>query len=83
MPIAYVWNNVWGWGGEDAAYRLANAGFDVVLCNATHLYFDLSCEKDPRSRAIIGPASSASAPRLNSCRWTTGRMPGKTRWVSP
>ena len=46
-PTAYVWNNVWGWGQEDAAYRLANAGFDVVLCNATHLYFDLACEKDP------------------------------------
>jgi hexosaminidase len=38
---------VWGWGEEDAAYRLANAGFDVVLCNATNLYFDLACEKDP------------------------------------
>jgi hexosaminidase len=47
VPTAYVWNNVWGWGREDAAYRLANAGFDVVLCNATHLYFDLACEKDP------------------------------------
>ena len=47
VPVAYVWNNVWGWGREDAAYRLANAGFDVVLCNATHLYFDLACEKDP------------------------------------
>jgi hexosaminidase len=46
-PTAYVWNNVVGWGREDAAYRLANAGFDVVLCNATHLYFDLACEKDP------------------------------------
>jgi len=46
-PITYVWDNVWGWGREDAAYRLANAGFDVVLCNATHLYFDLACEKDP------------------------------------
>jgi hexosaminidase len=46
-PTAYVWNNVWGWGREDAAYRLANAGFEVVLCNATHLYFDLACEKDP------------------------------------
>src|SRR5262249_35290002 len=44
---AYVWNNVWGWGREDAAYRLANAGYDVVLCNATNLYFDLACEKDP------------------------------------
>jgi hexosaminidase len=47
VPTAYVWNNVWGWGREDAAYRLANAGFDVVLCNATHLYIDLACEKDP------------------------------------
>jgi hexosaminidase len=47
-PTAYVWNNVLGWGREDAAYRLANAGFDVVLCNATHLYFDLACEKDPQ-----------------------------------
>jgi hexosaminidase len=47
-PIAYVWNNVLGWGREDAAYRLANAGFDVVLCNATHLYFDLACEKHPQ-----------------------------------
>jgi hexosaminidase len=46
-PTAYVWNNVWGWGQEDGAYRLANAGFDVVLCNATNLYFDLACEKDP------------------------------------
>jgi hexosaminidase len=49
-PTAYVWNNVWGWGREDAAYRLANAGFDVVLCNATDLYFDLACEKDPLER---------------------------------
>ena len=44
---AYVWNNVAGWGREDAAYRLANAGFDVVLCSATHLYFDLATEKNP------------------------------------
>ncbi len=46
-PVAYVWNNVWGWGREFAAYRLANAGFDVVLANATNLYFDLASEKDP------------------------------------
>jgi hexosaminidase len=44
---AYVWNSVWGWGIEDAAYRLANAGYDVVLCNAPYLYFDLAYEKDP------------------------------------
>lgn len=43
----YVWNNVWGWGMEDMAYKLANAGYPVVLSNATNLYFDLSYDKSP------------------------------------
>ncbi len=43
----YVWNNVWGGGREDMAYRLANAGFRTVLCNVTNLYLDFACEKDP------------------------------------
>jgi hexosaminidase len=45
--VAYVWDSVWGWGQEDLAYRLANSGYDVVLCNATHLYLDLAYNKDP------------------------------------
>lgn len=45
MP--YVWNNVWGWGGETRAYELANTGYKVVLCNATNLYFDLAYDKNP------------------------------------
>ena len=43
---AYVWNNVWGWGQEDLAYRLANAGYKVVLAPVTNFYFDLACQKD-------------------------------------
>lgn len=43
----YVWNTVWGWGGEDVAYQLANAGYQVVLSNATNLYFDFAYDKDP------------------------------------
>ncbi len=46
--VAYTWNNVWGWGDEDNAYKLANAGYDVVLGNVTNLYFDLAYNKDPR-----------------------------------
>lgn len=46
--VPYVWNTVWGWGGEANAYRLANAGYKVVLSNATNLYFDLSYDKDPQ-----------------------------------
>ena len=45
--LTYVWNNVWGWGQEDIAYRLANLGYQVVLCNVTNLYLDLACDKDP------------------------------------
>jgi hexosaminidase len=44
---AYVWNNAWGSGQEDIAYRLANAGYSVVLSNVANLYFDLACAKDP------------------------------------
>ncbi|QLG86921.1 carbohydate-binding domain-containing protein [Chitinibacter bivalviorum] len=43
----YVWNNVWGWGQEDFAYQLANAGYKTVLSNVTNLYFDLAYNKDP------------------------------------
>jgi hexosaminidase len=43
----YVWNSVWGWGGEENAYRLANAGYPVVLSNASNLYLDLAYNKDP------------------------------------
>lgn len=44
---AYAWNSVWGWGGEQNAYKLANAGYPVVLSNVTNLYFDLSYSKHP------------------------------------
>ncbi len=50
--IPYVWNSVWGWGGEDLAYRLANQGFDVVLSNATNLYFGLAYTKHPKEPGL-------------------------------
>ncbi|MGA7303307.1 MAG: family 20 glycosylhydrolase [Rhodothermales bacterium] len=46
--IPYAWNSVWGWGGEERAYRLANAGYHVVMANAPNLYFDLAYEKHPK-----------------------------------
>jgi hexosaminidase len=45
--LPYVWNAVWGWGSEDLGYRLANAGYPVVLANASNLYFDLAQDNDP------------------------------------
>ncbi|SFD69023.1 family 20 glycosylhydrolase [Massilia yuzhufengensis] len=44
----YVWNTAWGSGQEDCAYRLANAGYQVVLSNAASLYFDLAYAKHPQ-----------------------------------
>ena len=36
----YVWNNLTG--SEDLAYRMANAGYKVVLTFVTNLYFDMA-----------------------------------------
>lgn len=44
--IPYVWNSIWGTGLEDSAYRLANAGFQVVMSNASNLYFDMAVNKN-------------------------------------
>ncbi len=43
----YIWNTVWTWGAEDRGYKLANAGYQVVLANVNNLYFDLAYDKDP------------------------------------
>ncbi|HEY9007462.1 MAG TPA: family 20 glycosylhydrolase [Ohtaekwangia sp.] len=40
-----VWNNMLGAGAEDLAYRLANAGYKVVLSCVTNLYFDMAYYK--------------------------------------
>lgn len=42
-----VWNNMVGWGNEDLPYRLANAGYKVILSPVSNNYFDMSYYKDP------------------------------------
>lgn len=46
----YAWNAVAGWGGEDMAYKLANAGYPVVICSSANFYFDLAYSWDPDER---------------------------------
>ena len=43
----HVWNNMVGWGTEDLPYKLANAGYRVVLSPVSNNYFDLSYYKSP------------------------------------
>jgi hexosaminidase len=45
--VPLPWQNVWGWGREQVAYKYANAGTPVVLAHATNLYMDLAYNKDP------------------------------------
>lgn len=45
--ILHVWNNGIGWGMEDLPYRLANAGYKVILACVSNQYFDLAYEKSP------------------------------------
>ena len=43
--VPYVWNSIWG--NEDLGYRLANAGYPIILCNVNNFYFDFAYNKDP------------------------------------
>ncbi|NYE59174.1 hexosaminidase [Duganella sp. 1224] len=47
---AYVWNNTEG--AEDLAYRLANAGYDVVLAPVTKMYMDMSHNPNPEEPGV-------------------------------
>lgn len=48
--IGNAWDNIWEWGVADRAYRLANAGYQVILSSGTHLYFDHPYEANPAER---------------------------------
>jgi hexosaminidase len=43
--LPYLWNNTEG--AEDLGYKLANAGYRVVLCNVSNFYLDFPYDKDP------------------------------------
>ncbi|MEH6435868.1 family 20 glycosylhydrolase [Massilia sp. DD77] len=47
---AYVWNNTAG--AEDLAYRLANAGYDIVLTPVTRTYFDMAHNANPEEHGV-------------------------------
>jgi len=40
--LSFVWNTIADWGGDELPYIIANAGFPVILSNASNLYFDNS-----------------------------------------
>jgi hexosaminidase len=47
---AWVWNNTRG--AEDLAYRLANAGYDIVLAPVSSMYMDMSYNPNPEEPGV-------------------------------
>ena len=47
--VPYIWNNLFD---PELSYRLANAGFNIVLCNVSNFYFDLAYDKDPNEPGL-------------------------------
>ncbi|WP_229411097.1 MULTISPECIES: family 20 glycosylhydrolase [unclassified Massilia] len=47
---AWVWNNTRG--AEDFAYRLANAGYDIVLAPVGSMYMDMSYNPNPEEPGV-------------------------------
>ena len=43
--LPYLWNNMDG--SEDLGYKLANAGYKVVMCDVSNFYLDFPYDKDP------------------------------------
>jgi hexosaminidase len=48
--VPFIWNNMFDY--PDLGYRLANAGYPVVLCNVSNFYFDLAYSKDPQEPGL-------------------------------
>ena len=48
--VPYIWNNMFD--HPDLGYKLANAGYNVVLCNVSNFYFDLAYSKDPEEPGL-------------------------------
>jgi hexosaminidase len=47
--VPYIWNNVFD---VDLGNRLANAGYQVILCNVTNFYFDMAYNNDPKEPGL-------------------------------
>lgn len=48
----YVWASVWESGSEEHSYKLANAGYEVVMSHASNFYFDLAYNKHPEEPGL-------------------------------
>jgi hexosaminidase len=81
--LVYAWNNAWGGGQEDCAYRLANAGYQVVLANCANLYFDLAHAKDPDEPGYYWSGFVSARDAFTFCPFDTKATAGTTPMGTP
>jgi hexosaminidase len=81
--LVYAWNNAWGGGQEDCAYRLANAGYQVVLANCANLYFDLAHAKDPEEPGYYWSGFVSVRDAFTFCPFDTTATAGTTPMGTP
>ena len=43
--LSYCWNTIPEWQSDQLPYKLANAGYPVILCNVTNFYLDMAYSK--------------------------------------
>jgi hexosaminidase len=45
--LSYCWTTLHGGRNDQLPYKLANAGYPIILCNVTNLYMDMSYNRHP------------------------------------
>jgi len=50
--LSYCWNTLPEWKGDELPYKLANAGYPVILCNVCNFYLDMSYNKHQSEQGL-------------------------------
>ena len=50
--VTYAWNSVPEWRGDEKPYRLANAGYPVMICSVCNLYLDMCYVNHEEERGL-------------------------------
>jgi hexosaminidase len=50
--LSYCWNTIPDWGGDELPYRLANAGYPIILSNVGNFYMDLAYASHPEENGL-------------------------------
>lgn len=69
----YSWNNDWGGGNEDRAYKAANAGYSTVLVPVSNMYFDQAYSKNSDEPGFYWGSYTNTYSAFSFCQWTCSK----------